>query len=305
MADPIFISVVVPTYNRSHLVGKTIDSILAQDYPRFELIVVDDGSTDNTEGVLKKYSGDDRFRYYKKENGERGAARNFGFNRSAGDYVFFIDSDDLMLPGHLIHLNNTIQSLKSRPDFLAAGYVIVNPDGSFNARGHSLKKGWYDRSLLLKGNPFACLIAVRKLNPDLVPFSEDRNHAVMEDWIFLVENLQNSRIYVMDEVTIRMVEHSERSMADNLSVISRRQVATNHLLDKISLTPKEKRTLKAYSHYFCAIHSCIEGRRRMTFSFLGNSFLHIPFNKSLPLLFKSIAGKQIVRWLKRLKTSSL
>ena len=79
MADPTFFSVVVPTYNRSHLVGKTIDTILSQDYPSFELIVVDDGSTDNTEEVLKKYSGDNRFRYYKKENGERGAARNFGF----------------------------------------------------------------------------------------------------------------------------------------------------------------------------------------------------------------------------------
>ena len=302
MQEDIFFSVVVPTYNRAHLVGKTIDSILAQDYGKFEVSVVDDGSTDDTEKVLANYHNNYRVRYFRNENAERGAARNFGISKAKGEYIFFIDSDDLMLKNHLTLLNKCIKD-QSAPDFIAAGYSLVNPDGSFYSRGHSLKKGWYDRKLLLKGNPFGCLVAVKKDNPRLVPFNEDRKYAIMEDWIFFVENLQFGRLYVMDEVTITMVQHDERSMADNQSVIERRRLATNYLLDHVRLNAKELKTLKAYSDYFCAVHSCIEGKRGMAFSFLGNSFFHIPFTKSLSLLFKSIAGKQFVQWLKRLRTS--
>jgi glycosyltransferase involved in cell wall biosynthesis len=248
MSKDIFFSIVVPTYNRAYLIGNTIDSILAQNYDHFELIVVDDGSTDNTEELLTKYSNDNRFLYFKKENGERGAARNYGFHKAKGEYVFFIDSDDLMLENHLEVLNKNIRSLSVKPDFIAPGFIIINPDGSFNYSGHSFKTGWYDKSIVLKGNPFACLIGVRKDNPSLVPYCEDRSLAVMEDWIFLIENLQSNKIYVLDEVTINMVEHDQRSMADNLAVIAKRQKASTYILNRVILSQKEKKKLQGYSN---------------------------------------------------------
>ncbi len=299
MTEDIFFSVVVPTYNRAYLVGKTIDSILAQDYGRFEVIVVDDGSTDNTEEVLSKYRGDNRFRCFKKNNEERGAARNFGFNKAEGQYVFFIDSDDLMNENHLRVLNSCIQTLPSAPDFIAPGFTIINPDDSFNYDGHPYKSGWYDRSILLKGNPFACLVAVKKDNPALIPYTENRELAVMEDWIFLLENLQHKKIYVLDEITIRMVEHDQRSMADNLAVIAKRQKATAYLLKKVNFTAREQRLLKAFSNYFCAVHSSIEGKKAAAFSYLAKSFHTIPLQKTASLTIKLLVGKRVFKWLKK------
>ncbi|HEX7845514.1 MAG TPA: glycosyltransferase family A protein [Chitinophagaceae bacterium] len=293
-------SVVIPTYNRAHLVPLTIDSILAQRYEHFEVIVVDDGSTDNTEEVLKRYLADGRFRYFKKTNAERGAARNFGFARAKGDYVFFIDSDDLMMEDHLSVLNKAIGALPEKPDFVAPGFTIVNPDGSFNYEGHSFKKGWYHKSIILKGNPFACLIAVRKDNPNLIPYNEDRNLAIMEDWIFLAQNLQHSKLYVLDEITIKMVEHPQRSMADNLAVIKKRGRATSYLLNNVAFDPGERKTLKAFSDYFCAVHASIEGKKRMAFSYLFKAAPRIPVKKTVSLSIKLIVGKRIFQWLKKI-----
>ena len=94
------ISIIIPTYNRAHLIGETLDSIMAQTYTNWECIVVDDGSTDNTEKLILKYVEKDvRFQYHMcpKDRLQGGnAARNYGFEISRGDYVNWFDSDDLM-----------------------------------------------------------------------------------------------------------------------------------------------------------------------------------------------------------------
>ena len=95
-----FFSVVVPTYNRGDLITKTLRSLQVQDYDNYEIIVVDDGSTDHTEEIVKGVL-DHRTTYVKKANAERAAARNFGARRAKGAYVNFFDSDDLALPNHL------------------------------------------------------------------------------------------------------------------------------------------------------------------------------------------------------------
>ena len=96
-AKDLTISVIVPTYNRAEWIRKTIDSILKQTHTLLEVIVVDDGSKDNTEEVVMAIK-DPRVRYFKTVNQERGAARNFGQSKAIGDYVVYIDSDDIMYP---------------------------------------------------------------------------------------------------------------------------------------------------------------------------------------------------------------
>ncbi len=94
------VSVIIPTYNRANLIGATLDSMLAQTYQDWECIVVDDGSTDDTEEVLSAYSNKDaRFRYYKRpDNRTKGAnaCRNYGFEKSNGTYIKWFDSDDIL-----------------------------------------------------------------------------------------------------------------------------------------------------------------------------------------------------------------
>ena len=96
------ISIIIPTFNRAHLIGETLDSIIAQTYSNWECIVVDDGSSDNTEEVLAKYiNKDQRFQYHQRPtNRQKGAnaCRNYGFEICKGNYVKWFDSDDVMLP---------------------------------------------------------------------------------------------------------------------------------------------------------------------------------------------------------------
>lgn len=98
-AKPL-VSIIIPTYNREYLVGEAIKSVLDQTFRNFEIIVVDDGSTDKTADTIKSFS-DDRVKYISQANRGRSNARNEGLKRAAGRYITFLDSDDLYLPDKL------------------------------------------------------------------------------------------------------------------------------------------------------------------------------------------------------------
>lgn len=92
---PLLISVIIPTYNRGWIIKEAIDSVLTQNYPDFELIVVDDGSTDDTQNILAEYKS--RIRILQQDNKGVSAARNYGIDKARGDYLAFLDSDDIWL----------------------------------------------------------------------------------------------------------------------------------------------------------------------------------------------------------------
>ena len=104
------ISIVIPCYNEENNIKRCIDSIKKQSYRDFEVILVDDGSTDKTAEVIKKNIKEDkRFKYYHKENGGVSSARNYGIKKSAGHYISFIDSDDYINPDFLKLLYENIK----------------------------------------------------------------------------------------------------------------------------------------------------------------------------------------------------
>lgn len=100
-------SVVIPLYNKGSLVKRAIDSVLSQNYPNFEIVVIDDGSVDNSSSLVKSYN-DIRIRYYYKDNGGVSSARNFGIKKVVGDWVIFLDADDEMLQGVLLSYKKQI-----------------------------------------------------------------------------------------------------------------------------------------------------------------------------------------------------
>ncbi|MHC5054648.1 MAG: glycosyltransferase family 2 protein [Planctomycetota bacterium] len=99
------VSVIIPTHNRAGLIGETLESVFAQDYRPIEAIVVDDGSTDSTESVVRSFEPRARdglsLRYVRQENSGAPAARNRGLRESKGEYIQFLDSDDLLDPRKL------------------------------------------------------------------------------------------------------------------------------------------------------------------------------------------------------------
>ncbi|MBP5722770.1 MAG: glycosyltransferase family 2 protein [Bacteroidales bacterium] len=107
-------SIIIPTYNRAAFLPKAISSVLAQSFSDWELIIVDDGSTDNTKDVVAQYS-DSRITYIFQQNAERSAARNNGITHSVGEYVLFLDSDDYYLSNFLADLNLEIRKNNNKP----------------------------------------------------------------------------------------------------------------------------------------------------------------------------------------------
>lgn len=94
------VSIIIPVYNSANTIEKTLESVLIQDYHNIELIVVNDGSTDNTEEIIKKYGK--RIKYFYQENAGVSTARNLGFSKSNGKYIQYLDSDDLLAKGKLL-----------------------------------------------------------------------------------------------------------------------------------------------------------------------------------------------------------
>ena len=123
------VSIILPTYNRASLLPRAVDSVLAQSWTSWELIVVDDGSIDDTVAVVSRYCrADARIHLLQQDNGGPGAARNRGFEKSNGDLVTFLDSDDEYLPEHVAI---RVAYLEQYPDVgLLHGGVLLPSPGS-------------------------------------------------------------------------------------------------------------------------------------------------------------------------------
>ncbi len=117
-----FFSVVIPVYNRAAELGTALDSVLAQSDRDFEIVVVDDGSKDDPKAVVEAF-GDPRIRCIVQPNGGGGAARNAGIGVAQGEYVAFLDSDDVFLPHHLAAMRRLLSGTSN-----TAGYARVVVD---------------------------------------------------------------------------------------------------------------------------------------------------------------------------------
>ena len=124
--DTPVVSVVIPAYNAAWCVRKAIDSVLAQNFRDFELIVVDDGSTDDTASELASYGSS--IRVISKPNGGMSSARNAGIAQAGGEFVAFLDADDWWLPSKL---ERQVALMRGRPElgFTSAAARVQDPDG--------------------------------------------------------------------------------------------------------------------------------------------------------------------------------
>jgi glycosyltransferase involved in cell wall biosynthesis len=120
------VSVIIPYYNQARFLGEAIESVLKQSYPHFEVVVVDDGSTDNTTEVASRYA---RVRCIRQENRGLAGARNEGIRRSVGTYLVFLDADHGLLPGAL---EAGLRELESHPEcaFVSGHCRFIGVDGS-------------------------------------------------------------------------------------------------------------------------------------------------------------------------------
>jgi glycosyltransferase involved in cell wall biosynthesis len=290
---PLLISVVIPTYNRANYIAKTIQSVLQQTYISFELIVVDDGSTDNTEAVVASFT-DARVSYYKKANGERAAARNYGVNRANGAYVTFLDSDDLFMPDHLAE---AIRYILKNPaiDIFHQGYNVVDPEGRVLYPWKPLPDPVNRK--LEEGNFLSCLgIFVKRDILTHQPFNEDRALSGTEDYELWMRLAARYSIRTNAVVTASLVNHESRSVLqiDAHNFITRITLAKKYISDdeqaKLVYGPRLKK-ISAYLDLYAALHLAISNRRAIGFKFLYMSFAQWPavmFNYRFLVVIKKL-----------------
>jgi glycosyltransferase involved in cell wall biosynthesis len=165
------VSVIIPTHNRADVLGRAVASVLAQAWTDFELIVIDDGSTDHTAAVLAEFD-DPRLTGMHQENKGVSAARNLGIRASSGRFIALLDSDDYWLPGKLARqlafMRESGMEISQTDEIWIRDGVRVNP-----CRKHAKLAGWFlARSLELCLISPSCVMFSRALWDELGPFDE-------------------------------------------------------------------------------------------------------------------------------------
>lgn len=151
MEDKPLISVVMCVYNNEEFISDAIESVLAQTLSNIELIIVNDGSTDRTEKIIKSFQ-DNRIRYFRQANKGASAARNFALNASKGKYIAIIDSDDICFKNRL---EIQYEFLKSNPDYILVGSNALYVDSEGNEICITkLNEDWNTIEKMKYENPF-------------------------------------------------------------------------------------------------------------------------------------------------------
>jgi len=161
MLEPFF-SIIIPVYNRSNLIKPAIESVIAQTFSNWELLIIDDASTDDSCLVIEQYClTDSRIRLFKQPfNQERGAARNKGIEKSQGTYICFLDSDDSFCENHLQTLFESIQKDMEPAMYFTNSYLVVNDAPKIEKKVPELE-GWnvFDYLLIYTPNPARVCLA--------------------------------------------------------------------------------------------------------------------------------------------------
>jgi glycosyltransferase involved in cell wall biosynthesis len=265
-------SVIIPTYNRELFIKKAVVSVLKQSYTNFEIIVVDDGSTDNTKDVLADIT-DERFKYYLKPNEERGAARNFGAAKSNGGYVNFFDSDDLLYPNHLEEALKLINE-KSSPEVFHLWYDLKYPNNITKIPNVPANVN----DALLKGNCLSCNgVFIRKDIAVRHSFVEDRKLAASEDYLLWLQLAARYVFYNSPIVTSSIIQHGERSVltVNAKALIERKKLMLKYLFeDSVSnkVYKSYKSTLTADACLMIALHlALIKTEKKKSIAYLLRS----------------------------------
>jgi glycosyltransferase involved in cell wall biosynthesis len=203
-----YFSIVLPTYNRASFLPKAIQSVLDQTLADFELIIVDDGSTDNTREVVSGFA-DPRVRYFKKENEERSIARNFGIHHALGRYINFLDADDYFYPHHLKTAHQHL-IINGEPEVLHLGYELKKMDTIIR------KYESFDATLNKRipfANELSCnAIFVRSDITSQFRFIPEKEAVFSEDWYLWIRLAARFKFHYVNEITSVVCEHDERSL---------------------------------------------------------------------------------------------
>lgn len=295
---PPTVSVVIPAFNAAWCVGKAIDSVLAQDYLDFELIVVDDGSTDDTRAVLAAYGN--RVRVVPQANGGLSSARNAGILAARGSLVAFLDADDWWLPGKLARQVELMQlrpelgfsSTAARVEDLEGRLLNIWPRASWNG---SFLAHLFGSNADVAGSGSAVIVR-RELFDQVGTFDESlRSLEDIDMWM----RLAAVSAYDCIEEPLVVILKRPVSMSRNLEVMrdaAVRVMEKNRALLPVRLQGSYWRACVASIHGDYAKWRYREGQRARALGELGNIFRLAPISRGrlgLGLLKDMMLGRKL------------
>lgn len=247
------VSVIIPTYNASGFIIETIQSVLHQSYSNLEVIVVNDGSTDNTSAVLETIK-DSRLLIFNRSNHGVSASRNFGLQNASGDYVVFFDSDDLM-PESFI--KSRIGFLKDNPFFSFVTSWVQKIDENGNKRDELLKSACNDLQneiLLYHSDIITCPSGYMFVKNDLLNYSLkfDETLSSAADRYFLLQIDQYLKgHFLRDENASLYYRIRNESMSNKLneSLIKDNELFYEYVVDNIKPRHRIRKLFLSKSNY--------------------------------------------------------
>lgn len=202
-------SIIIPTYNRAHILPRTIASVLTQTYTNWECIIVDDGSTDNTKELIASYT-DPRITYIYQTNAERSAARNNGICHAQGEYICFLDSDDEYLPEHLEVLEREIKNINSPIKGMYFTNAVFSQAGSMWKPEFSRLRTGFSLDHMLDNPIIPARVCIHSHILRHVQFREDI--VIVEDQVLWATIAMHFPVYHIREYTVRYHLHEDNSV---------------------------------------------------------------------------------------------
>jgi len=227
------VSIAIATYNRAHLLKRAIQSILNQTYQDFEIIVVDDGSTENTEEVVKSFT-DKRIRFIKhKENKGLSATRNTGIKAARGKYVAFQDDDDEWLPEKLEKQMNVFKNAQRKVGVVYTGFWRIEGDKKIYIPSREIQQKDGDiHKEILKGNFITAQAAVVKKECFQISGMFDEQIASRQDWELWIKISKDWYFKFIDEpLTIVYRIPDSISLRQKVAITGWKPILEKHLTE--------------------------------------------------------------------------
>ena len=233
------ISIIIPVYNCQEFVAKCIDCILSQSYKNWELLLINDGSKDNSGSICREYSNrDERIRYFEKDNQGVSNTRNYGIKRANGKWLVFIDSDDLVSQDYIYHLIN--ESDGNQYTHIIQGFKCIDENDKF--------RKWMD----IDYNDEECNI--KEIEPYLKKYNLI-NRVQIWGKLFSTDIIKTNNLYFNEKISI-----GEDAIFSHQYLLLSRQIILSknsdyyyrnpYLLDKDNLTKKKKTLEELYNLAF-------------------------------------------------------
>jgi len=247
MPQPL-VSVIIPMYNSEKYVSDPLNSVFTQSYTNWECIIVDDGSTDSSKKIAKEFcKKDKRFRYYYQSNSGQSAARNHGLKLSSGDYIQYLDADDVLLPNYLETMTEQSEHLEDNV-ILYSDFFLGNSNNIFDTklmnRPASIGKDiTFNEMYRMFALDFllipSCFLFPRKAIWN-IKWSENLNHA--EDWDYYLSLLRNNYMFRCYSIPLVIYRNTPSSLSKNsLKIIEANYFILSKWLDNNNLLTFSRR----------------------------------------------------------------